>query len=63
MIREKLTAQDKRVLEIADRYVHTYVESLVYKTQPVDWREYYRVAKRQLMTYTRPAHKTNVRGK
>jgi len=50
MIRERLTAQDKRVLEIADRYV---VESFVYKTEPVNWREYYEVAKRQLLTYSR----------
>lgn len=52
-MKNKLTAQDKRVLEIADRYVHTYLESLIYKTEPVDWREYHKVASRQLLTYPR----------
>lgn len=52
-MKDKLTAQDKRVLEIADRYVNSYIQARVYKFDPVDWREYYKVTRNQLLTYAR----------
>jgi len=53
MMRDRLNAQDERILGIADRYVQSFERSKFYGGEPVDWRTFYQATSRQLLTFPR----------
>lgn len=48
----KLNATDKRILELADKYVRAQLESKT-ATMPIQWRQFHESTRKELATYSK----------
>lgn len=48
-----LSETDKKVLQLADRYVRDVMIARARPAEPINWRDYHEAAKRQLLAYPR----------